>query len=62
LTPAQYELYKADMEKPSIQATMQTIQDMQATQEMQGIDKAISTETVMQTLCDIQADIAMLTE
>lgn len=62
LTPEEYAEYQEDTEKPSIQGIMQQISGIQAEQEMQSIAQDSNTEIIMQTLSDIQADIALLQE
>lgn len=62
LTLEEYAEYKEDMGKPSIQSIMQQISGIQAEQEMQSIAQDSNTEIIMQTLSDIQADIALLQE
>ena len=60
LTPEEYALYLTDMEAPSIQGIMQQISDIQSEQEMQSINEEINTELIMQTLSDLQAEVAMI--
>lgn len=60
LTPEEYKLYLEDVEAPSILGIMQQISDIQAEQEMQSLMSDENTETIMQSLSDIQADIALL--
>lgn len=60
LTIEEYAEYVADTEAPSVQLMMQQISGIQSEQELAGIDRTESTETIMQALSDIQADIALL--
>lgn len=60
LTHEQYKKYCSEMESPAVQDIMQTLNDLQAEQKVQGLISDTNTETIMQAISDIQADIAMI--
>lgn len=60
LTIAEYEEYMANMQNPSTVQIMQQMSEMQSNMEMQGVMTDANTETIMQAISDLSADIAMM--
>lgn len=60
LTLAEYEEYMASMQNPSVIQMMQQMSDIQSDLEMQGITTDVNTETIMQAISDLSADVAMM--
>ena len=60
LTIAEYEDYIITMRNPSIVQIMQQMSEMQSNMEMQSVVTDTNTETIMQAISDLSADIAMM--
>ena len=60
MTTEEYAEYLGDLQAPSVLEIMQLLSDVQAEQEMANVTRDLNTETVMQAISDLQADIALL--
>ena len=55
-----YEDLIEEMQSPTMESMMQELSGIEAEQAMQGVTSDSNTETIMQTLSDIQAEIELL--
>ncbi len=60
LTLEEYEEYMMNMQNPSVIQMMQQMSDIQSDLEMQGVTTDMNTETIMQAISDLSADVALM--